>query len=442
MNAARPTPRTGAALPATTIQLTELLHTPLVNRDGHRVGRVIDVVADRCDSRDLIVTGLVAGIHDRQVFLPMKRLTLLTDAVVTDSVDGFDEPYRRRPSELLLVADVLGHRLLDVRIANLVRARDIELIRYSGGWMVAGVDVEWGGWWHHLAGHLNRHRAHRTWGALEPLTTTEEGPMVGRFGVGMARLKAAQIADLLENASAAERSDILGDLANNRELEADVFEELDDDHIAKLLGERDDADIAALLTRMSTDSAADAIATLSHDRLVHVLDLLPAHDRVKLSMLLGYNPTTAGGLMGVDFLTVPGKATAKHVLARVADAAGMEPQALSSVYLLDHLGRLTGAVTLPQLVQAKPATHVDQLADHDPIRVGPDADAEDVALLMSDHNLVSLPVVDSQGRMIGLITVDDALETTIPIDWRRRSTVWSPRIPETHPAAPGTEDAP
>jgi CBS domain-containing protein/sporulation protein YlmC with PRC-barrel domain len=433
MNGSQPSPRSRAALPATAIQLTQLLHTPLVNRDGHRVGRVIDVVADRCDGRDLVITGLVAGIDDRQVFVTMKRLTLVEDAVVIDSVAGFDEPYQRRPSELLLVADVLGRRLLDVRIAKLVRARDIDLIPHSDGWMVAGVEVEWGGWWHHLAGHLNRHRAHRTWDALEPLTSTEDGPMVGRFGAGLARLKAADIADLLEHASAAETSDILGDLANNPELEADVFEELDDDHIEKLLEQRDDADIAALLARMNTDPAADAIATLSHDRLVHVLGLLPAHRRVKLSMLLGYNPDTAGGLMGVDFLTVADKADAKHALARVADAAGMEPQALSSVYLLDHLRRLTGAVTLPQLVQAKPGTPVEKLADHDPIRVGPDADAEDVALLMSDHNLVTLPVVDPEGRTIGLITVDDVLETTIPIDWRRREPPPAPRGPSGRP---------
>ncbi len=441
MNGSRPTPGTAAALRATVILLTELLDRPFVNPDRYSVGHVIDVVADRCDGRELVITGLVAGIDDRRVFVPMKRLTLLEDAVVIDSVAGFDEPYQRRPSELLLVADVLGHRLLDVRTAKLVRARDVELVPDSGKWMVAGVEVEWGGWWHHLAGRLSRHRAHRRWEALEPLTTTEDGPLVGRFGAGLARLKAADVADLLENASAAETSDILGDLANNPGLEADVFEELDDDHVAKLLEKRDDAEIAALLTRMSTDTAADVIATLSHDRLIHVLDLLPAHDRVKLSMLLGYNPTTAGGLMGVDFLTVPGKADAKHVLARVA-AAGAEPQALSSVYLVDHLERLTGAVTLPQLVQAKPGTPVDKLADHDPIRVTPDADAEDVAVLMSDHNLVSLPVVDPQGRMIGLITVDDVLETTIPIDWRRRSAGWSPRVPEANPTTPDTDEAP
>jgi sporulation protein YlmC with PRC-barrel domain len=188
MNRSQPTQRSEAALPARAIHLTELLHTPLVNRDGHRVGRVIDVVADRCDGRDLEITGLVAGIDGRQVFIPMKRLTLAADAAVIGSVDEFGEPYRRRPSELLLVADVLGRRLLDVRITKLVRAREIELVPYSGGWTVAGVDVEWGGWWHHLTGRLNRHRARRTWDALETLTTTEDGPLVGPFrgGVGPA----------------------------------------------------------------------------------------------------------------------------------------------------------------------------------------------------------------------------------------------------------------
>ncbi len=442
MNGYRPTPGATAARPVTLVLITELLDRPLVNLDRHPVGHVVDVVTERCDGRDLVVTGLVARIDGRQCFVPMQRLTMLEDVVVTGTLAGLDEPYQRRPSELLLVADVLGRRLLDKRAAKLVRARDIHLILCHGRWTIAGVDVEWGGWWHHLVGRLSRYRAHRRWDALEPLTTTEDGPMVGRFGAGLARLTPAEVADLLENASAAETSDILGDLANNPELEADVFEELDDDHTAKLLEKRDDADIASLLTRMRTDTAADAIATLSHDRLTHVLDLLPAHDRVKLSMLLGFNPTTAGGLMGVDFIAVPGNTDAKHVLARVADAARMEPQVLNSVYVVDQVGRLTGAVTLPHLVQAKPATPIDKLADHNPIQITPDADAADVALLMSDHNLTSLPVVDPQGRMIGLVTVDDILEVTIPIDWRRRSSGWSPKIAETDPTASTTDEAP
>lgn len=442
MNRSRPASSTAAPRPATQILLTKLLDQPLVDPDRHAAGDVADVVAERRNGRGLVITGLVARIDGRQVFVPMTRLTLLEDAIVVDTDAGFDEPYQRRPSELLLVTDVLGRRLLDARIGKLVRARDIDLMLLHGRWTVAGVDVQWGGWWHHLTGRLNHYRAHRRWDALEPLTTTEDGPTVGHFGAGMARLKAAEVADLLENASTAETNDILGDLANNPELEAEVFEELDDDHIAKLLELRDDADIAALLTRMSADTAADAIATLSRDRLVHVLDLLPAHDRVKLSMLLGYNPTTAGGLMGVDFLTAPGSADAKHVLASVSDATGMEPQALSNVYLVDGQGRLTGAVTLPQLVQATPGTPVDKLADHDPIKITPDADAEDAALLMSDHNLISLPVVDPQGRMIGLITVDDVLETTIPIDWRRRGSGWSPQVLETDDAAARPDEKP
>lgn len=424
------------------VLLTELLDRPLVTPDRHVAGPVVDVVAERGDGRDLVIAGLVVRLDGRQVFVPTKRLTFLEDAVVIDSNEGFGEPYQRRAAELSLVTDVLGRRLLDARLGKLVRARDIDLMLLHGRWTVAGVEVQWGGWWHRLAGRFSRRRAHRSWDALEPLTTTEDGPAVGYFGAGLARLKPAGIADLLENASAAETNDILGDLANNPELEADVFEELDDDVMAKLLEKRDDADIAALLTRMSTDTAADAIATLSRDRLIRVLGLLPTHDRVKLSMLLGYHPTTAGGLMGVDFLTGPGNADAKHLLARVADATDMEPQALSTVYLVDRHGRLTGAVTLPQLLQAKSGTPVDKLADHDPIWTTPDADAEDVALLMSDHNLISLPVVDPQNRMIGLITVDDVLETAIPIDWRRRSSAWPPRVLETDSAAADTREAP
>jgi len=73
---------------------------------------------------------------------------------------------------------------------------------------------------------------------------------------------------------------------------------------------------------MSADAAADAIATLPHDRLVPVLDLLPPHERVKVSVLLGYNPTTAGGLMSVDFIGVDCETDVKHALKAVADAAG------------------------------------------------------------------------------------------------------------------------
>ena len=104
------------------ISLTELLRRQLVDRARFPLGCVDDVVADRCDGRDLKISGLVAGIDDRQALVPMQRLMLFDDAAVIDSATGLDVPHQRRPTELLLVADVLGRRLLDARIAKLVRA--------------------------------------------------------------------------------------------------------------------------------------------------------------------------------------------------------------------------------------------------------------------------------------------------------------------------------
>lgn len=415
----RRTAPTGS-VPARTVTLTGLLQLPVLDADRHPVGRVTDTVTKETPDGGLVVTGLLVALDGRHGFVPMTHIRLSHDAVLIDAVAGFVTPYESAPDDLLLVAGVLGGRLIDLRLARLVRARDITMTRQDGRWMVAGVTVEWGGWWHHLPGPLGPRRPHRAWTALERLTRTEDGePMAGRAGPGLARLKPAQIADLIERASAAARSELLADLRTDPDLEAAVVEELDLHHAARLWAERPDPEIAVVLSRMGADRAADVIATLPSDRLRTVLDLMPAHQRVKLSTLLGYNPTTAGGLMGVDFLAVDHDTDARDALALVTDAVGIEAPALTSVYLLDH-ARLTGAVTLAELVQAAPGTPLDDLADHNPVRVGPNADAIDVALLMCDHNLLSLPVTDPQNHMIGVITVDDVLETTIPVSWRRR----------------------
>src|SRR4029077_8536979 len=119
------------------------------------------------------------------------------------------------------------------------------------------------------------------------------------------RLKPAQIADLLEEASKAEETEILGQVHADPELEADVFEELAEDRATRLLEARTDGEIAEVLSRMRADDAADAVAELPQHRRQAVLDRMPAGQRTKVMTLLGFNPTSAGGLMGVDYLALP-----------------------------------------------------------------------------------------------------------------------------------------
>jgi Mg/Co/Ni transporter MgtE len=151
-----------------------------------------------------------------------------------------------------------------------------------------------------------------------------------------------------------------------------------------------------------------------------VLELLPAGQRTKVITLMGFNPSTAGGLMSVDVASCSTNATAAQALSIIAAARAMQPEALLKMHALNETGELVGVVSVIRLLQSDPGTPVMDLLDFDPIRVIPEADLTDVALLMADYNLVAIPVVDDHDRVVGVVTFDDILEATIPEDWRRR----------------------
>jgi Mg/Co/Ni transporter MgtE len=141
---------------------------------------------------------------------------------------------------------------------------------------------------------------------------------------------------------------------------------------------------------------------------------------------MGFNPTSAGGLMGMDFLAVSEDSTVADALAAVSGSQNLQPEALTSVHALDTDGRLRGVAKLVTLLQSHRGARLSDIYDDDPVRIGADTDVVDVAVLMSDYNLITIPVVDEDRTMIGLITVDDVLEVTLPDDWRRREAAEPP----------------
>jgi CBS domain-containing protein len=412
-----------------TLHLSELLRRPVTDRHGGSIGRLSDVIV-RLRGADLpVLTGLVATVGGRSLFLPIDQVASLDGAELRLTSARLDlRQFERRDGEVLLRADVLGHRLLDTESAHLIRAGDLELAPGQGEWVVTGVDVRRRPR-RLLAGPRpadSGQHPFRAWARFEPLIG-HTGSALSRSTFGrIRRLKPAQIADLLESASKEEESEILGQVHADPELEADVFEELDEDLASRLLGARTDAEIAAVLGRMRADDAADAIAELPQRRRQSVLDLLPASQQAKVRTLMGFNPTSAGGLMGVDFVTVPAGSTVADAIAAVAASASLQPEALTSVHALDERGRLDGVARLVSLVQADPAVPVSDVFDADPVRVRAGTDVVDVAVLMSDYNLVTIPVVDDRRKLIGVITVDDVLEAALPEDWRRREAAEPP----------------
>ena len=253
---------------ARTIHLSELLRRPVTDNAGESLGRLSDVIV-RLRGRRLPAGDRPGRRRRRARGLRAHRAgqLLRRRGAAADQRPAGPAALRAAPGEVLLSADVLGHRLIDVETARLVRAADVELERRNG-------ELGGGRRWTPAAGRRGcsacvgrpapraREHAFRDWKAFEPLIGhTSSALLRGPFG-RIRRLKPAQIADLLEDASKEEETEILGQVHADPELEADVFEELDEDRASRLLGARTDREIADVLTRMRADDAADAIAEL------------------------------------------------------------------------------------------------------------------------------------------------------------------------------------
>jgi Mg/Co/Ni transporter MgtE len=171
---------------------------------------------------------------------------------------------------------------------------------------------------------------------------------------------------------------------------------------------------------MQADDAADAIADLPQARRLAIMELLSEDHRRKVLSLLSFNAETAGGLMMPDCISVPATSTVTEAMKAVKETRNVEGIAATTTFLVDKEGRLTGAIPVASLVRTDLDDCIAGFAEASPAHVHPDTDLVELALVMSDYNLAVLPVTDTEHRIVGVVTVDDVLEATVPAGWRRR----------------------
>jgi hypothetical protein len=408
-----------------------VLHLSLVrgaglrDGDGGRLGRVEDLIVRLGEQGYPPITGFLVSVAGRRSFLAAELVDDITPGGVVLRKAKLDlRRFERRPGEVLLAHDVLDHQLINVDGARLVRANEIELARVEGWWRVVGVDTgPRGGIRRLLPKPLGRRIGtgeFLDWASIEPFVGHVPSVRLRVPHPKLARLHPAQIADLVEAASHREGEEIMQAVrGNDRELEADVFEELDEQHQVEFIRERSDDEVAAVVARMAPDDAADLLAELEEARRERVLGAVPAGQRVKVRALLGYDPAQAGGLMSTEFICLYRQASAAEALERVR-RADVPPELLTTVFVMDSHRQLEGSVPLATLVRAEPEESLFALAGPGGPTLRADADFEEVARLMADFNLTAAAVVDDDEKMIGVITVDDVLEVMLPKGWRRR----------------------
>jgi CBS domain-containing protein len=408
------------------LHLSSVVGSPLRENDGERLGKVEDLIVRLGGIGYPPITGFLVSVAGRTSYLGADRVSDIgSDGVVLRKAKLDLRRFERRAEEVLLKRDVLDRQLINLEGARLVRANEIELALLAGSWRVVGVDTgPRGGFRRLLPKPLGARIAtgeFLDWASVEPFVGHVPTLRLRIPHPKLAKLHPAQIADLVEAASRREGEEIIQAVGqDDRELEADVFEELDDHHQREFLEDRPDAQVAEILSRMAPDDAVDVIGEIDEDRREGVLALLPASHRTKVRALLGYDPAEAGGLMSPEFISLLSTTTVAEALQAVRESK-IEATVLTAVFASSpEDGSLAGSVPVTTLLRATAQAPLSTLLKHDLPCLRPDASFEEVARLLADYNLTCAPVVDEQKRMIGVVTVDDVLEAMLPRGWRRR----------------------
>ncbi|HUK98899.1 MAG TPA: CBS domain-containing protein [Gaiellaceae bacterium] len=402
----------------TILHLSLVTSGELTDADGRKLGRIEDLVVRIGEDDYPPITGAVAKVAGRLVFVAAEQIGAIQHGRITLTKARLDlQPFERREGELLLREDLLDRQVINVDGARIVRANEIEIARIEGWWRVVGIDITPKSLLRRL---LPRAIAPQTvgvsgfldWASLEPFTGHIPTITLRVPHPKLARLHPAELADLVEAAPHGQGEEIIAAVRHNPELEADLFEELGDEHQLEFAEDRDDHQVADLMARMEIDDAADLLGQFDDDRRSHILELLPQVQQRRLRALLGYEPLTAGGLMSPDFVAVFSQASQAEVLDRVRRAA-TPSDALVWIFAINTHHRFRGAVSLPDLVRAEPDTAITDLISHSR-SVTADADLDEIVRAMTDYDLTVVPVVDDDQRPIGIITVDDVLELIAP----------------------------
>jgi len=404
------------------VHLSDVVKRPLVDDSSERIGKIEDLVVRLGESPHPPVVGAVVRIGKRDSFLPIDKIADLGSKRVRFNGSRVDiRRFERRPGELLLARDLLSRHFINLVGGRLIRANEIELANHNGRWEVVGVDPTARTALRRLLPERRTERSDSIvdWSAIEPFVAHVPTARLRIPYRKLARLHPAQIADLVEAASHEEGEEIIEAVGADRELEADVFEELDPEHQVEFLHNRSDSDAARVLSGMAPDDAADLIMEIDQERRLPILNLLSTPQQSKIRSLLSYNPETAGGLMSPDFVTVPETAGVAEALSAIR-ASKAPDEAVSVVFVTDPDGRVVGSASVVSLLRSSPDATMTTVMRTDPAHVHADWDLTSILRKMSDYNLTVAPVFDEEhGHVLGVVTVDDLLELLLPSGWRR-----------------------
>ena len=418
-----PEPAAGAR-EGTFLFLSALLGRPVLGPDGRRLGTLVDLLADGSEPAYPRVRALrvrlplqgevrrvewedVADCDERGV-----RLRRGAEALQT---------LRQTPSEIPLAQDVLDRQIVDTDDAKVERVNDLHLVRARGDLRVAHVDVGFRGlvrrmgWQPLIDGVLRAVKPrspylHNTrlvsWKHVQPLASGSHKVRLDVARQKISELHPSDLADILEDLDRRERAVLFRDLPV--EFAADTLEESEPELQRELLRMVEPERAADLVEAMEPDAAADLLADLPADESAEILAAMDAPEAREVEQLLTYDEHSAGGLMNTEFLQLQPSITVASAIESIRQQA-LHIANVHDAFVVSGDGKLVGVLSLRDLLLARVDAHIVAIMHDHPAPLEPGDSARKVAELASKYNLYSLPVEGKDGRMLGVVTVDDVL---------------------------------
>ncbi|TWE09365.1 magnesium transporter MgtE N-terminal domain-containing protein [Rudaeicoccus suwonensis] len=397
---------------------------------GDRVGRVRDVVITFTGSQPRAI-GLVTEVPGkRRVFVPMTRVTSIDAAsVITTGLVNMRR-FEQRTGETLVLAELFDREVQvrdgDEILTALVEDTAIEQ-NARRDWVMVRVfvrQVDRVSPASKAMSRLTRRRNGKTMLVdvrdVMGLHQQPEAQSAERLLATYDDLRVADLAEVIHDLNPKRRAEVAAALDDNKL--ADVLEELPEDDQVEIIAGLDTERAADVLEAMEPDDAADLLADLHPDQAEELLQLMEPDEAEPLRRLLRYDENTAGGLMTTEPVVLGPEATIAEALA-VVRREELAPALASSVFvcrppLETPTGKFIGIVHTQRLLREPPHSAVGAVVDKtiEPLRdVAP---LGEVTRMLATYNLVSVPIVDDTGRLLGAVTVDDVLDHILPDDWR------------------------
>jgi magnesium transporter len=408
--------------------VSEILRKPVLDPKGDELGRLTDLVIVKGEPLPK-VSALIMEKKKRLFKLPWTDLNIFNKRIISANIyNEALKPYELNDKDLLLVRDILDKQIVDANGAKVVRVNDVKLEGFNKDAVLVAVDVGMRGIMRRLGierGGEDLMRLFKkrlsynliSWNYIQPLE-----PKLTKISLTVPRqmvseLHPADIAEIISQVSHNEGATFFKDL--DIDVAAETLSELQPDVQMSIISNMDSERASDIIEMMPPDKAADILSDLPADKAKEILEGIEKEEAEDIQELLSHEEDTAGGLMTNEFIAYPPETTVKKAIEDFKKDAE-EVETVYYIYVMDADEKLIGIVSLRELLLAELDKRLSDIMETKLKTVAPETDEVEVAEIISKYNIVALPVVDDEGYMLGIVTIDDVIDRILPPAAKRK----------------------